>query len=100
MNQILGTLHAKFMVVDNKVIIVGSFNLSGSSVKNSETVVIYESKKANREMMEVNYRDLQYSKKISLEQMEDYKKFKGHEGNPAKNFIQGIIFGKIIRGFL
>jgi hypothetical protein len=61
---------------------------------------IYESKDLVREMMKVNSRDLNHSKKISLEKMIEYKKFKGHEGNTIKNFLKGIIFGKIIRNFL
>jgi putative cardiolipin synthase len=65
-----GLYHSKFMLVDNAVAIVGSYNLTGSSENNSESAVVFSGKKSSSELKKVFTKDLEYSKKISQEEIQ------------------------------
>ena len=65
--QEAGTLHNKYMIVDEKVALVGSFNLDYSSLKNSELGLIVESRSLAKNLKSFFERDLSYSREVSKE---------------------------------
>lgn len=71
----MGTLHAKFMVVDRLVAVVGSYNLDPRSAKhNSETNVGFMNERLATELAEhVTGFDLPRSKVVSFSEATDYR---------------------------
>ncbi|MBF0206425.1 MAG: phosphatidylserine/phosphatidylglycerophosphate/cardiolipin synthase family protein [Oligoflexia bacterium] len=92
-----GTIHNKYMVVDHNVTIIGSFNLDGSSLKNSETVVVYESPELATELLNLFAKDLEMCVAPSLEDMYYFKYPKGRYRWPYRLQLR---FGKVIESSL
>jgi phosphatidylserine/phosphatidylglycerophosphate/cardiolipin synthase-like enzyme len=67
-------MHSKYFLIDGTVGPVGSYNLDYSSTKNGETVVVFEGKKLGEKLKDQFYKDLEYSKQITLEEMEEFKR--------------------------
>ncbi|MEE2744076.1 MAG: phosphatidylserine/phosphatidylglycerophosphate/cardiolipin synthase family protein, partial [Bdellovibrionota bacterium] len=67
--QEASTLHNKYMIIDEKIALVGSFNLDYSSLKNSESGIIYESTLLAKDLKKFFLRDLKYARKISLDEI-------------------------------
>jgi phosphatidylserine/phosphatidylglycerophosphate/cardiolipin synthase-like enzyme len=65
-------LHAKYMVVDRKIGLVGSFNMDYASLKNLEQAVIFESPELAGELFKLFQEDLQSSKKLSVEEIKSF----------------------------
>lgn len=68
-----GTMHSKYMVVDRKMGIVGSFNLDYSSHRNTEAAVAFEGQELGASLASYFYEDLELSNYITLEDMEYFK---------------------------
>ncbi len=68
------TLHNKYMIVDGKVILVGSFNLDYSSLKNSELGLIVESRSLAQNLKSFFERDLSYSRGVSKEDILSFRR--------------------------
>ena len=73
------TMHSKYMVIDGEVAILGSHNLDYSSLYNSETAVIFESREAAEELKEYFVKMEKYGLEPSLDTMAHYKKPRGKE---------------------
>lgn len=71
-NIILQTTHAKFMVVDNQLGIIGSHNMDYSSMNNAETVVLFDGKRVADELTQLFNEDLKLTRKASPEQLFQY----------------------------
>lgn len=69
-----GSLHSKLAVIDERVTVIGSFNLDPRSIYlNSENVVLIDSGKAAKELAEyIKNHDLAISKNISRQQAEQW----------------------------
>ncbi len=96
-----GKLHAKFVVVDEKTILVGTTNLDPRSrYLNTELGVLFEGKKAEAgtTAKELNnfFKDL-VSKSYEWGS-DDWKKVREHENNHVSIILQGFV-GKIIHFF-
>ena len=65
------------MIVDEKVVLVGSFNLDYSSLKNSELGLIVESRSLAKNLKSFFERDLSYSREVSKEDVLKYRQPKG-----------------------
>jgi putative cardiolipin synthase len=74
-HQVQGTNHAKFIVVDRKLIFIGSYNLDPRSRDiNSEVGVLFRSKKLGQELAwRFLERDLKYARKIYYSDMLVYR---------------------------
>ena len=73
------TLHNKYMIVDEKVVLVGSFNLDYSSLKNSELGLVAESRPLAEELKSFFERDLEYARKVTKEKALSFRKPKGKD---------------------
>ena len=74
-----GTLHNKYMIVDEKIVLVGSFNLDYSSLKNSELGLIAESRPLAKSLKSFFTRDLSYSREVSKKDILSFRKPKGKD---------------------
>ncbi len=71
-NIIIQTTHAKFMVVDNNFGIIGSHNMDYSSMKNAETVALFEGREAAEELTQLFNEDLKLTRKATPKQLSEY----------------------------
>ena len=74
-----GTLHNKYMIVDEKIVLVGSFNLDYSSLKNSELGIIAESRPLAKSLKSFFTRDLSYSREVSKKDILSFRKPRGKD---------------------
>lgn len=70
-------MHSKFLVIDRKVGLVGSFNMDYASLKNLEQVVLFESEELAKDLAALFERDLKYSQPLTLERINSFKSPKG-----------------------
>jgi len=70
-------MHSKFMVVDRKVGVIGSFNMDNASLKNLEQVVLFESDELAKEQVALFEKDLKYSHRLTLDEINSFKSPKG-----------------------
>lgn len=91
--QSFGRLHAKYMTIDSKVALVGSHNLDYSSLKNSESLILLEEDHTVSQLNDWYNKDLEYSHKITKEEMIWYRKPKG-------KYLIKLGFAKLIEKFL
>ena len=70
-----GSLHSKFMVVDGKVSVIGSFNLDPRSIYlNSENVVLIHSEKVAKDLTAyVDRHDIENSERITMEEAREWR---------------------------
>lgn len=71
-----GTIHAKFSVIDEKIVIGGSYNLDPRSANlNSETVIVFQQPVLATQLVQfIKENDLKKSILITKEQVETFKK--------------------------
>jgi putative cardiolipin synthase len=69
-----GTMHSKFVVVDRRLALVGSYNLDPRSERlNSETGLVFENPESAGELARlVLDQDLHYSRKVTVEDAENF----------------------------
>ena len=89
----MATTHTKYMIVDEAIGINGSHNLNQSSENNSEIILLFEGKEIARDMIEQFNFDLEYTNKVTPEQMKEYSKPKKFK-NKIKKFFLKFILGK------
>jgi phosphatidylserine/phosphatidylglycerophosphate/cardiolipin synthase-like enzyme len=70
-------MHSKFMVVDRMVGVVGSFNMDNASLKNLEQVVLFESDELAKQQVALFEKDLKYSHRLTLDEINSFKSPKG-----------------------
>ena len=66
------TTHAKFMVIDESIGVIGSHNMDYSSMNNAETVVLFNSPGVGNELTKLFDEDLRLARKIGPEQLKDF----------------------------
>jgi phosphatidylserine/phosphatidylglycerophosphate/cardiolipin synthase-like enzyme len=71
--QVASTLHNKYMIVDEKLALVGSYNLDYSSLKNSEIALVYEGSSLAKNLKDFFLRDLLYAEKVTLDEMIQFR---------------------------
>lgn len=69
---IMETTHAKFMVIDESIGVIGSHNMDYSSMNNAETVVLFNSPGVGNELTKLFDEDLRLARKIGPEQLKDF----------------------------
>ncbi|MFZ8933470.1 MAG: phospholipase D-like domain-containing protein [Bacteriovoracaceae bacterium] len=72
--MIRGLYHTKFMVVDRKVSILGSYNITASSENNAETAIVFEGDELAEDLHFHFDNDLKLSKKLDLQTIRKFKK--------------------------
>lgn len=73
-DMIRGLYHTKFMVVDKKVSIIGSYNITASSENNAETAIIFEGQELAKELYIHFENDIKLSKKLKMKEIREFKK--------------------------
>lgn len=81
---LMGRLHAKYMVVDREILLIGSYNFDYSSRLNSESVIIVDSSDLAKTYVDYFFDDLNLSIQITPQEMKKYKNFK--PGDSAFSF--------------
>ncbi len=81
---LMGRFHAKYMVVDREILLIGSYNFSNSSRLNSESVIIIDGSNVAKNFVDYFYDDLNLSIQITPQEMKKYKNFK--PGDSAFSF--------------
>ena len=67
--QLQGTMHSKFAVVDGRLSLVGSYNLDPRSEQlNSETALVFEQPALAQELRSLLQDDLHFSRQVTAEQ--------------------------------
>lgn len=61
-----GSVHTKYMVVDDRAVIIGSHNLNQSSKKNTESVLAFEGDEIGRDLASQFNFDLEFCRKVEL----------------------------------
>jgi putative cardiolipin synthase len=94
--QTEGTIHAKYAVFDRRISIVGSFNIDPRSrTFNSETAIALENGDLSRQLADMFHKnDLDFSKKITLEDTKAFPKSKNAIYQLRKQF--GILFEDLL----
>ena len=73
--QSQGLYHAKYMVVDHKLSLVGSYNLDPRSERlNSETAIVFENAELSRQLMTLYAHDLSTSRRISAKEAGSFER--------------------------
>lgn len=75
--MIRSLFHTKYMVVDRKVSILGSYNITGSSENNAETAILFEGKELAEDLHTIFNNDLKLSLKLSQEKIKEFRRPKG-----------------------
>jgi len=75
--QTQGVMHSKFMLVDGTIGLIGSFNMDYASLLNPEQVVIYQDEELGAELEELFYMDMEYAKKLTVEEIKSFRNPKG-----------------------
>lgn len=70
-------MHNKYMIIDRKVGLVGSFNMDYASLKNPEQIVIFENEKLANDLAQFFNGDHKFAKKLTLEEINSFEKPKG-----------------------
>ncbi|MFI5390961.1 MAG: phosphatidylserine/phosphatidylglycerophosphate/cardiolipin synthase family protein [Bacteriovoracales bacterium] len=70
-------MHNKYMIIDRKVGLVGSFNMDYASLRNPEQIVIFENEKLANELAQFFDGDHKFAKKLTLEEINSFEKPKG-----------------------
>lgn len=70
-------MHNKYMIVDRKVGLVGSFNMDYASLKNPEQILIFENEELSNELLGYFNEDHRFAKKLTLEEINSFEKPKG-----------------------
>ncbi len=85
-------MHNKYMVIDRKVGLVGSFNMDYASLKNPEQILIFENEKMANQLANYFEDDHKYAKTLTLDEINSFEKPKG----------QGfqLFLAKLIKTFL
>jgi len=81
---LMGRYHAKYMVVDREILLIGSYNFSNSSRLNSESAIIVDAADLAKKFVDYFFDDLNLSIQITPEEMKRYKNFK--PGDSAFSF--------------
>lgn len=71
------TMHNKYMIVDRKVGLVGSFNMDYASLKNPEQILVFENKELANELLGYFNEDHKFAKRLSLEEINSFEKPQG-----------------------
>jgi phosphatidylserine/phosphatidylglycerophosphate/cardiolipin synthase-like enzyme len=70
-------MHNKYMIVDRKVGLVGSFNMDYASLKNPEQILIFENEELANELLGYFNEDHKFAKRLTLEEINSFEKPKG-----------------------
>lgn len=70
-------MHSKFMVIDQKIGEIGSFNMDYASLKNPEQMVIFNSPELALKLAKNFAEDQAYAKKLTLKEIDSFKSPKG-----------------------
>jgi len=70
-------MHNKYMIVDRKVGLVGSFNMDYASLKNPEQILIFDNENLANELLGYFNEDHKFAKKLTLEEINSFEKPKG-----------------------
>ncbi len=76
--EIQVVMHSKFMIVDNTVGLVGSYNMDYASLYNLEQAVLFESEELAKELVDLFEKDLKYSHQLTLNEINSFKSPKGY----------------------
>jgi len=85
-------MHAKYMVIDQKIGEVGSFNMDYASLKNPEQMVIFNSPELALRLAQNFIEDQSYAKKLTLEEIDS---FKGKKGSRMLLFLAKILRNRL-----
>lgn len=93
-DPMVGSTHVKYMIIDGLFGLNGSHNLSHSSMHNSEILLLFEGKEISRDMIDQFEFDLEYTEKITPEQMKEFKTPKRLKDR-IRNFLFKSLAGKL-----